>query len=192
MTKRFFDIAFSFLGIALALPIITVAWIIASVETRSNGLFVQRRVGLYGKTFNIYKIKTMRDDSSFRTYVTASSDPRITRSGKLFRKCKIDELPQFFNVIRGDMSVVGPRPEVLEYAESLSGEDRVILSVRPGITGPATIKYKNEETTLAKQTDPEEYNRDVIWPDKIRINRKYVEDWSLSLDVRIILKTIVE
>jgi lipopolysaccharide/colanic/teichoic acid biosynthesis glycosyltransferase len=192
MTKRVFDIAFSLLATVFSLPIVAVAWVTASLDTRSNGLFIQQRVGLHGRMFNLYKIKTMRDDLSYKTCITTSNDPRITRSGRLLRRFKIDELPQFFNVIRGDMSIVGPRPEVPEYAESLSGEDRIILSVRPGITGPATIKYRSVERLLAEKRDPERYSRDVIWRDKININKLYVTNCTLATDILIILRTSKE
>jgi lipopolysaccharide/colanic/teichoic acid biosynthesis glycosyltransferase len=190
--KRLFDIAFSLIAITFALPVIAVAWVVASLETQSNGLFIQQRVGINGRLFNLYKIKTMRDDRYPRLPITTSNDPRITKSGKFMRRFKIDELPQLFNVIVGDMSVVGPRPEIPGYAETLSGDDRIILSVMPGITAPATIKYKNVEEILAGKPDAEGYNRNVIWRDKIRMNREYVTDWSLIGDILIILRTIKE
>ena len=124
------------------------------------------------------------------TTVTTDNDPRITPLGKLFRKTKIDELPQLLNVLVGDMSLVGPRPDVPGFADKLEGEDRIILSVRPGITGPATLKYRNEEEILAAQEDPERYNLEVIYPDKIKINREYVEHYSFAKDLRYILHTL--
>jgi lipopolysaccharide/colanic/teichoic acid biosynthesis glycosyltransferase len=116
---------------------------------------------------------------------------RITKSGALFRKTKIDELPQLFNVLFGSMSFVGPRPDVVGFADMLEGEDRIILSIRPGITGPASLKYKDEESLLAEQENPEQYNRDVIWPDKVKINRVYIREWSLRKDVDYIKKTVL-
>ncbi|MGM0760450.1 MAG: sugar transferase, partial [Thermodesulfobacteriota bacterium] len=104
---------------------------------------------------------------------------------------KIDALPQLINALKGDMSFVGPRPDVPGYADLLEGEDRVILSVRPGITGPATLHYRDEEALLAEQDDPEAYNRDVIWPDKVRLNREYVENWSFRKDLQYIWQTVV-
>ena len=188
--KRVFDIVLATIVIILTFPMMLIAWMIASFETKSNGLFIQKRVGRDGKLFNIYKIKTMRDIKGANTTVTTKDDKRITRSGKFFRKTKIDELPQLFNILKGDMSFVGPRPDVEGYADRLVGEDRVILSVRPGITGPATLKYKNEEEILAKQKDPKRYNDEVIWLDKVKINKEYIKNWSFKKDMEYILKTI--
>lgn len=190
MLKRAFDMVVSFAGLCFLWWLILFAWIAASLDTGMNGMFVQRRIGRYGKAFNVYKIRTMRPSSLVTTTVTAGSDPRITRLGGILRTFKVDELPQLFNVLKGDMSFVGPRPDVEEYAGALEGEDRLVLSVRPGITGPATIKYRNEEALLASQPDPEAYNRDVIWPDKVQINLGYVRNWSFGNDLRYVLQTI--
>ena len=186
--KRIFDVSLSLLGLLITWPIILIAWIIASIETKSNGMFSQIRVGKNGKLFKIYKIKTMKDGKG--TTITTANDERITKSGRFFRKYKIDELPQLFNVLIGDMSFVGPRPDVPGYADKLQGEDRIILSIKPGITGPATIKYKNEEEILANVEDSKEYNDKVIWPDKVRINKEYIKNWSLKKDIEYIIKTI--
>ncbi len=189
--KRLFDIAFSVAGIVVTLPVMVVAWIVASVDTRSNGLFVQKRIGQHGKPFYVWKIKTMKPVSGADSTVTTSQDCRITKSGAFFRKTKIDELPQLFNVLFGQMSFVGPRPDVPGFADLLEGEDRIILSLRPGITGPATLKYKHEEILLSKVQDPERYNREVIWPDKVKINKAYIRNWSLSKDVGYLIKTVL-
>ena len=125
------------------------------------------------------------------TTVTSSNDARITTTGAFFRKTKIDELPQLWNVLVGEMSFVGPRPDVPGYADRLQGEDRIVLSIRPGITGPAQLAYKNEEEILANQDDAVKYNDEIIWPDKVRINREYIEDYSLVKDFYYIWKTIV-
>jgi len=132
----------------------------------------------------------MKPTNGIDTTVTTSNDSRITKSGTFFRKTKIDELPQLFNVIFGTMSFVGPRPDVPGFADKLVGEDRVILSVRPGITGPASLKYKNEEEVLAKQKDAQRYNKEVIWPDKVQINKTYIKEWTLKKDIEYILRTI--
>ncbi len=124
------------------------------------------------------------------TTVTSLGDPRVTRSGLFFRKTKIDELPQLWNVFWGQMSLVGPRPDVEGFADTLQGDDRVILSVKPGITGPASIAFKNEEVVLAAQNDPEKYNREVIFPKKVKINIEYINSWSLRNDLKYIIKTI--
>ena len=123
------------------------------------------------------------------TQITLKNDHRITLFGQFLRQYKLDELPQLFNVFKGDMSLVGPRPDVEGYADALTGEDRIILDIRPGITGPATLKYKNEEVLLMEQEDPQKYNDLVIWRDKVEINKNYIKNWSLIGDIHIIIKT---
>ncbi len=190
VVKRIFDMVFSILGIFFTLPIMIVAFVVSSIETKSFGLFIQKRVGKGGKLFNVFKIKTMKKLQGVDTTVTTANDMRITKSGKFFRDTKIDELPQFFNVLLGTMSFVGPRPDVAGYADKLEGEDRIILSVRPGITGPASLKYRNEEEILAQQADPKAYNDNIIWVDKVKINREYIENWSFKKDLGYIIKTV--
>jgi lipopolysaccharide/colanic/teichoic acid biosynthesis glycosyltransferase len=189
--KRAFDMALSVIGIALSWWLILLSWIIASIETRSNGLFMQKRIGWNGKPFKVFKIKTMKPIQGMKSTVTTENDSRITKSGAFLRKMKIDELPQLFNVLFGQMSFVGPRPDVPGFADRLEGEDRIILSVRPGITGPASLKYKDEERILAGQKDPERYNREVIWPDKVRINKAYIREWSLQKDIGYLIRTVM-
>jgi len=188
--KRIFDIVLSVGGICVTWWLMVLAWIVASIETKSNGLFVQKRIGKNGKPFFVYKIKTMKLINNIKTTVTTSRDGRITKSGTFFRKTKIDELPQLFNVLMGTMSFVGPRPDVPGFADMLEGEDRIILSLRPGITGPASLKYKGEEKLLSLQKDPESYNREVIWPDKVAINIAYLKNWTFKKDIEYIVKTI--
>jgi len=188
--KRVFDIVLSVIGIGMTWWVMMLAWIVATFETRSNGLFMQERIGQGAKPFLVFKIKTMNRVSGIDTTVTKSGDVRVSKSGSFFRKTKIDELPQLFNVLFGSMSFVGPRPDVRGYADILEGEDRIVLSVRPGITGPASLKYRDEESILAQQNNPEKYNRDVIWTDKIKINKNYVNEWSLKKDIIYIIKTI--
>ena len=190
LVKRIFDIVLSVIGIGLTWWIVLLSWIIASIETKSNGLFIQKRVGKDEKLFNVFKIKTMRELKGVDTTITTSNDMRITKSGKFFRDTKIDELPQFFNVLFGSMSFVGPRPDVAGYADKLKGEDKIILEISPGITGPASLKYKDEESMLAAQDDPKLYNDTVIWPDKVRLNKEYIATWSLKKDIIYIMKTI--
>ena len=190
ISKNIFDFVISFLGLLFSWWLILIAWIIASIETKSNGFFIQKRVGKNGKLFNVYKIKTMKKVDGIDTTITSSNDVRITKSGKFFRDTKIDELPQLWNVFVGDMSFVGPRPDVEGYADKLEGEDRIVLSVRPGITGPASLKYKNEEEILSQQSNPKEYNDTVIWPDKVKINVEYIKNWSLKKDIQYIIKTV--
>ena len=189
--KRIFDIVLSIFGLLLFTPIIFIAWIISSIETKSNGLFIQKRVGKDAKLFDVYKIKTMKKISGIDTTVTTQNDIRITNSGAFLRKTKIDELPQLFNVLIGNMSFVGARPDVKGFADKLEGEDRLILSLPPAITGPASIKYKNEEEILSNVDNPQEYNREVIWKDKVKINIDYIKNWSLKQDIIYIIKTVI-
>lgn len=190
MLKRGFDLLLAFVGLLPGFWLITLGWLVATIDTRQNGFFIQQRVGRNGRLFNVIKIRTMRNVAGVETTVTTGADPRITRVGRILRKTKIDELPQLVNVLKGDMSFVGPRPDVPGFADRLADEDKVVLSIRPGITGPATLKYRDEETTLARQADPEAYNRYVIFPDKVRINREYIENWSLAGDIRYLWQTI--
>lgn len=172
------------------MPVIIFAWLAASIECRDNGFFVQTRIGRHGVPFKLIKIKSMRSIKGVDSTITSFGDPRITTTGKFFRGTKIDELPQLFNVLLGDMSLVGPRPDVPGYADQLQGDDREILVLRPGITGPAQIHFKDEESLLANQKDPIEYNDSVIWPKKVEINRQYLNSMSLSKDLQYIFKTV--
>lgn len=189
--KRFFDLLFSIVGIVLTGWIMLIAFMIASIDTRSNGLFMQERIGKNGKLIKVIKIKTMKNEGNSSSTITTASDSRITRSGRFFRKTKIDELPQLLNVLRGDMSFVGPRPDVPGYADKLTGDDRIILTIRPGITGPASIKYKNEEQILANVDDPKWHNDHILFPDKVKLNVEYVRNYSFLKDINYILKTIL-
>jgi len=188
--KRSFDVIGALVGLTLTWWIILIAYLAAWIDTGKSGFFRQERVGKEGSRFKTIKIRTMRDIPGFDTNVSSLDDPRITRLGGNFRKYKIDELPQLVNVLLGDMSFVGPRPDVPGYADRLKGEDSVILKVRPGITGPATLKYRNEEELLMQQKDPEKYNDEVIYPDKVNINREYIENYSFVSDLRYILETV--
>lgn len=188
LAKRVFDLVVGGVLLVLSLPLTVLGWVAATVETRANGLFRQERIGREGKPFTVMKLRTMRVQVG--TYVTVSGDGRITRSGRLMRKLKVDELPQLVNVLLGQMSLVGPRPDVAGFADELTGEDRIVLSVRPGITGPASLAYRHEEELLTAAPDPEAYNREVIWPDKVRLNRDYVENWSFTTDLRCLLRTV--
>lgn len=185
--KRLFDLVIGLLLLPFLLLPIFILILLATIDTKQWGLFSQRRVGQHGRLFSIYKIRTLKNEP----HVLGHLDRSTTTLGSFLRRTKWDELPQLFNVIKGDMSFVGPRPDVLGFADILEGEDRIILKVKPGITGPATLKYKNEEMLLAEQADPETYNRTIIWTDKVEINKKYVQTWSFSLDLRHIIKLIV-
>lgn len=189
--KRSFDFTVAFVGLLATSWIILIAFVIASIDTRSNGFFTQLRVGKDGKLFRVIKIKSMRKIEGIDTTVTRSSDVRITNSGAFFRKTKIDELPQLINVVIGKMSFVGPRPDVPGFADELEGEERAILKLRPGITGPATLVFRNEEELLEQQDDPEAYNKDVIFPKKVEINLKYLKNYSFGKDLKYILATVI-
>ena len=190
VTKRAFDLVVAAGGVVVTAPVMVLAILLATIDTRQWGIFTQPRVGRNGELFEVMKIRTMRRSSTISTTVTTESDPRITSLGRLLRSLKIDELPQLVNVVRGEMSLVGPRPDVPGFADRLEGEDRLILSVRPGITGPAALAYRHEEKILAAVDDPERHNRDVIWPDKVRISRQYIATYSLMGDIRCIRDTI--
>lgn len=180
--KRCFDICISFLMLVLlGIPIVLMI-VAARFSTGSTGLFRQERIGRHGKAFIIYKIRTLKETTEGRT---------PTGFGRFLRRFKLDELPQLYNVLKGDMSLVGPRPDIPGYADILQGDDRIILTVRPGITGPATLKYKNEEEILKQQPNPQWYNDEVIWKDKVEINKKYVAEWSFFKDLYYLGKTVV-
>jgi len=191
LVKRSLDVVLAAAGLSVTWWIILLAYLAASHDTGQSGLFIQERVGLNGELFKLKKIRTMRHIEGINTSVTTRHDPRITRFGALLRKYKIDELPQLFNVLIGDMSFVGPRPDVPGFADLLHGEDRAILSIRPGITGPATLKYRNEEQLLANQDDPDRFNREVIYTDKVAINKQYLREYSLWRDLSYIIKTVL-
>ncbi len=191
--KRLFDLAASFLGLIFCSWLIVLCWLIASIDTGSNGFFRQVRVGRHGKTFKVLKIKTMKPDSRWTTTITTSNDTRITKIGSFFRKTKLDELPQLWNVFVGEMSFVGPRPDVPGYADKLElNVQKILLSVRPGITGPASLAYRNEEQILAAQKDPKHFNDVVIYPDKVRINLDYIANWRFSTDMYYIMLTFLD
>ena len=189
IVKRTFDIFFSTLGLIVFIIPLTFAFICASLDTGMNGFYKQERIGRYGKKFNIFKIRTMKNIKGVETTITTLNDERITKLGRVFRKFKIDELPQLINVLIGNMSFVGPRPDVEGFADKLLGDDRLILTVRPGITGPASIKYKNEEKLLSISDDIEIFNQ-KIFNDKVMINKKYIKEWTLIKDIKYIIVSI--
>jgi len=187
--KYLFDRVFALMGLLLSLPLLAV---ISGVILLNDGwpfFFVQRRVGKGGKLFPMVKFRTMRLNDGTNT-VSVKGDHRITTTGAFLRKYKLDELPGLWNVLIGQMSFVGPRPDVPGYADLLSGEARKILELRPGITGPATLKYANEEELLAGVADPKRYNDEVIFPDKVKINLEYAHHHTLIIDLRIIVQTL--
>lgn len=185
--KRTFDFVLALLGLIATCWLILPAWVAASVDTRANGFFTQARIGRHGRVFQVVKIRTMRNIEGFNTTVTTGHDPRITWLGRIFRRTKLDELPQLWNVLLGQMSFVGPRPDVPGFADHLEGEDRLILLVRPGITGPASVYFRDEELFLAEREDPERFNEEVLWPAKVKINLDYIQNYRFIEDVRLIV-----
>ncbi|MBZ0129626.1 MAG: sugar transferase [Rhodobacteraceae bacterium] len=186
--KRAFDIVAAALGLAVLWPLIGVTWYLAGRDTGASGFFRQERIGRGGRRFHVIKLRTMRPVEG--TTVTTTADARITPLGARFRRYKLDELPQLWNVLIGNMSFVGPRPDVPGFLDRLEGEEREILQLRAGITGPASIRYRNEEEILAEVDDPERYNAEVIWPDKVRLNLEYLRNWSFRKDIKYILQTL--
>ena len=186
--KRVFDLVLSLILIPILILPILIFVIIATLDTRQFGVFFQTRIGQHARPFQIYKIRTLKKEEHRLGHLALSA----TFFGKFLRRYKLDELPQIFNVCFGHMSFVGPRPDLPGFADLLEGEDRMILKVKPGITGPATLKYKDEELILAKQVDAENYNRTIIWPDKVKINKKYIQNYSFYLDLNFILKSILK
>jgi lipopolysaccharide/colanic/teichoic acid biosynthesis glycosyltransferase len=170
----------------ILIPIILLV-IIATIDTGKWGVFTQYRIGQYGNRFKIYKIRTLGNGE----HQLGSLDSNASLIGRLLRRSKLNEVPQLYNVLIGDMSLVGPRPDLPGFADQLKGEDRIILEVKPGITGPATLKYRNEERILERQKNPTHYNKTIIWVDKVKINKKYVLNYSFYLDLLLILKSIL-
>jgi lipopolysaccharide/colanic/teichoic acid biosynthesis glycosyltransferase len=188
--KRSFDIIASFFGLIFISPLLLIIGFMTWLHGSGPVIFSQVRTGRYGKPFVIYKFRTMTVNHGGNT-VTVKGDKRITSAGRILRKYKLDELPGLWNVLRGDMSFVGPRPDMPELTGTLTGEERLILELRPGITGPATLKYSNEEELLASKKDPKMFNDKVLWPDKVRINLDYYRNWSFLQDLIIIMRTIL-
>ena len=153
-------------------------------------IFKQTRIGRHGKPFTMYKFRTMTVNHGGSS-VSVAGESRITPLGAVLRRYKIDELPELWNVLIADMSFVGPRPDVPGYADALTGDDREVLLLRPGITGPASLKYRNEEEILAAVDNPQIYNDTIIFPDKVRINRYYLHNYSFVSDIKMILCTVL-
>lgn len=189
--KRLFDFSCSLLGLALASPVFLLIALWIKLDSKGPVFFKQLRIGKDGKTFLIYKFRTMVTDAQrLGKQLTLADDKRITRCGAVLRKYKLDELPQLINVIKGEMSLVGPRPEVPRYVAYYNQEQKKVLSVHPGLTDEASIKYRNESELLVDAHNAEQLYIETIMPDKLRINIQYIEQASLRTDCRIILKTI--
>ncbi|OGS69123.1 MAG: sugar transferase [Flavobacteria bacterium RIFCSPLOWO2_12_FULL_35_11] len=180
MPKRLFDILFSIFALLILGWLMIICWLFAAIDTKSNGLFIQKRIGQFGHSFNIYKLKSMKEVHGIKT---------ISRFGNFIRKTRIDEWPQLLNVFTGTMSVVGPRPDVPGYYDKLQGADRKILELKPGLTSPATLKYANEEALLAQQENPLHYNDTILFPDKVTLNLHYYHTRTFFGDLKIIWQT---
>ena len=188
--KILFDKVASFFGLILLWPVLIIVAILIKIKMPDgNILFKQKRVGQGGRIFTMVKFRTMVVNHSGSS-VSVAGESRITPLGKTLRKYKLDELPELWNVLKGDMSFVGPRPDVPGYTDKLEGDNKRILELKPGITGPASLKYRNEEEILAKQEKPQEYNDNIIYPDKIKINLYYLDHYSFFTDLKIILCTV--
>lgn len=189
--KRVFDIVMSLLGLMVLLPffLLISLWIV--LDSRGGVFYRQTRVGRYGKDFRLWKFRSMRPDSDKKGLLTVGGrDPRITRSGYFLRKYKLDELPQLINVLTGDMSFVGPRPEVRKYVDLYTQEQRKVLNVRPGITDLASLHYFEENELLAKSPDPEKTYIEEVMPAKLKLNLEYIDKANLGTDLGMIFKTI--
>lgn len=188
--KRLLDITASGLGLIFLSPLFLIVALWIKSDSHGPVFYRQSRVGRYGKDFRLFKFRSMRVGSDKKGLITVGGhDPRVTRSGYYIRKYKLDELPQLINVFIGDMSLVGPRPEVRKYVDLYTPEQLHVLDVRPGITDLASIRYRNENELLAKASDPEQYYRDVVMQDKLRINLQYISDHSFFRDLKIIFMT---
>ena len=189
--KSIFDRTASFFGLIFLFPILIIVGILIRIKMPGGPvIFKQRRVGRHGKLFTMYKFRSMTVSHSGSS-VSVRGENRITPLGAKLRKYKLDELLELWNVLIGDLSFVGPRPDVPGYADKLEGDDRRMLLLKPGITGPASLKYRDEEELLAEQENPQKYNDEVLFPDKVRINIEYLDNWSFWNDIKIIIYTIL-
>ena len=177
--KPILDVFLSLFGLIILLPFLILIYVILFLIHASNPFFYQTRVGQFGEYFTVYKFKTIKTNNSNNAFL------------KALRKTKVDELPQLFNVIKGDMSLVGPRPDIPGYYDKLTGENRLILQLKPGITGLASLQFANEEEILAQQSNPLAYNDEVLFPKKVELNLHYYKEVSFVFDLNILIKTIL-
>lgn len=190
-SKFIFDRGAAFFGLIFLSPVLLIVAILIRIKMpRGPVIFTQKRVGQYGQLFTMYKFRSMTASHNGST-ISVQGESRITPLGAKLRKYKLDELPELWNVLIGDMSLVGPRPDVPGYADKLEGNDRRMLLLKPGITGPASLKYKNEEKLLSEYENPQKYNDEVLFPDKVRINIEYLDNWSFWNDIKIIIYTVL-
>lgn len=188
---RLFDILFSLFGLIILSPVLLIVYIFIIIESKGGGFYCQERVGKNGVGFKLFKFRSMRVGADKHGLITVGGhDSRITRIGYLIRKYKVDELPQLLNVLKGDMSLVGPRPEVRKYVDLYTNEQRKVLNVRPGITDYASIEYADENVILGKSDDPDKFYIEHIMPDKIKLNMRYIENHNLKEYFKIIFMTI--
>ena len=191
MLKRLFDILISFLSLIFLVPVFVIIALLIVFDSKGGIFYSQLRVGKNQKDFKLLKFRTMYGGSEKKGLLTVGeSDDRITSTGKWLRKFKLDELPQLLNILKGQMSFVGPRPEVRKYVDLYNEQQKQVLSVRPGLTDYASIEYSNENEILAKYADPEKAYIDIIMPDKLNLNLKYIKEKSLFVDLKIIFMTI--
>ena len=191
IAKYVFDRIMAFVGLVVLSPILLIVWLLIRVKMPDGpAVFAQKRVGKDGKLFTMYKFRSMSVHHSGSS-VSVAGESRITPLGAKLRRYKMDELPELWNVLVGDMSFVGPRPDVPGYADKLEDNNRRVLQLRPGITGPASLKYRDEEMLLARQANPQEYNDNVIYPDKVRINLYYLDHYSFLADIKMIVATVL-
>lgn len=191
MIKRCADVTLALAGIVVLLPLFVLTALLIKLDSAGPVLFVHERIGRGFRPFRMYKFRTMRVDAPLEgSVVTVRGDTRVTRMGRLLRRTKLDELPQLINVLSGEMSLVGPRPEVRRYVEQFRNDYEELLTVKPGITDPASLKYRDEETILATAACPEDYYVHQVLPDKIQLSKKYVRSASFLGDLLILLRTI--
>jgi lipopolysaccharide/colanic/teichoic acid biosynthesis glycosyltransferase len=191
MGKRCCDVLFAACGLLLLSPVLLVCAVLVKISSAGPVIFSQERVGRGGRRFRMVKFRSMCVDAERKgSDITARGDPRITDVGRFLRRTKLDELPQLWNVLKGDMSLVGPRPEVPQYVQLYDAQQRKVLDVRPGITDPATIVYRHEEEVLAAADDPQRHYREVVMPAKLRMNLAYLQNISFGSDVRVIFQTL--
>jgi lipopolysaccharide/colanic/teichoic acid biosynthesis glycosyltransferase len=192
MVKRIFDVVVSLLGLIILTPILLLIAILIKLDSKGPVLFIQPRVGLHNKDFNIFKFRTMVVESDKKGLLTiGNNDSRITRIGYFLRRYKIDEFPQLINILIGNMSFVGPRPELRQYVNYYREDDMVVFSVRPGITGLASIAFRNEVELLKNAEDPEQYFIHSIIPEKLKLNKAYIKKRNFFFDLKLIAITVV-
>lgn len=187
---RVLDIFFSFFGIVILSPVFLILYVAICLESKGSGIYAQSRIGQFGRVFQLYKFRSMRVGADKGSLITIGDDNRITKSGKFIRNYKLDELPQLFNVLKGDMSLVGPRPEVAKYVSLYTKEQRKVLEVRPGITDYASITYADENHILELSDNPEKTYIEQIMPDKIKLNMHYINNHTVKEYFKIIFLTL--